>query len=712
MPPSRPSPAHAPVLSLRVLGAVNVTRLADGAAIATSPRQAALLAYLAVAEPRGAHARDVVAALLWPESDTARARRSLRNALHEIRRACGAPVVRPVGKHQIRLDTVLVASDLAALEDALAAGDVATALERHAPLLEGLHVGGAPGFEEWHARARQALRARVVTAAMRDAATRTDDRRGAVALLEAAWRTDPDDERVLRALLEALAAAGDLDEAHRVHRAHALRLEAEGTAPAPGTEALLARLKAQPSAAPLFTVALVPMAAPADDTHSEFARALDDGVRRRLSRRRGVRVVARAALPAAPDAAPLATWRTLGADLVVTCRLTLAEGELVVAIEVMRTADGSSAATLRHRAPTHDLFAVEGIVAAAILPPEAPGAAASLPPPQAPRDAEAHLSCLRGHWHFLRAAHVGGSREDLERSRRCFEEALARDPTYGAAYAGLSNYFAVCAARGMRTPFEEAFGQAIALSHRALELDASLAVPHVHFGVRALYLERDWSTAAREFAEAVRLDPGYAEAHRFLGIVRCALGDRAAGVAALREAIRLEPQTPLFRNSLADALLQDGAVAAAVLELEIALAIDPGFRAAAERLVRCHERAGRWAEAVAARTRLGAAGEAEAFGAALAAGGEAGYRAARRRELEAHVAALHARLAHRGPSGPGDRFVPPRLALALALAELGDWDAAWAVERDADPGHLPWFTGHPWLAPLASRRAERKGRRR
>lgn len=702
-----------PAITLRVLGPLEITRTADGARVATAPRNAALLAYLALAEPRGAHARDLLVTLLWPEADAAHGRRSLRNAVHALRREVGDGVIETVGKHQLRVDRARMRCDLDTLDERLATGDVRGALAGFADLMEGFHVSGAAGFERWHEQARGALRARVLGAALGAASARLGTAPlDALELARAARRLDPEDERLLRLELEALGRLGDTAGAQRAYAGFTARLARDGEgAPAPETQALVARIVARGLQGARLTVALLPFTMRTEDPAiAEFAHALEDGVRRRLARIPGTRVIARSTL-AAPDAGAAGhdAARRHGADLVAVGSVAALDGTdgIEVALEVVRAADGTLVRQLRHRARRHDLFAVEGVVAAAVVPPTGDDAPAQpLPAPRPPRDTDTWLLCQRGQWHFLRAAHVGGRPEDLERSRACFEEALARDPASGTAYAGLSNYWAVCAARGIHAPFEATFAHAIALSHRALELDPGLAPPHVHFGVRALYLERDWTTARREFTEAVRLDPGDAEAQRFLGIVLRALGEPEAGLAALHEAVRLDPDVPHSRNSLADALMAEDALDEAVAELEAALRLDPGFRGALERLVRCHERAGRFESAIAARARLGDGASSTRFAEAWAHDGADGYRRERRRELEAEVAALTARVAS-GARTTADRFSPPELALALACAALGDLDAArrWMRTGTAE-GYGPWFASHPGLAALRARAHE------
>ena len=323
--------------------------------------------------------------------------------------------------------------------------------------------------------------------------------------------------------------------------------------------------------------------------------------------------------------------------------------------------------------------------------------------PRPTRDGEAYVLYVRGHYLFLRAAH-GGRTEDLLVSRTLFEQALQRDPDFALAHAGLSNFFAVAAVRNILRPFKANFDRAIELSHHTLALDPHQAIPHVHFAVQAMYLDSRWDVAEQELARAVALDPLYAEGRRLRGIQLGAMGRRAEAIAELREAVRLEPQIAFFRYALASALMDVRDYAAALMELHRALELDPGYAAARERLVRCHERQGRFADAIAERRRRGEV--VTDFETAFDAEGPDGYRKARANELRETIRMLEARLGVSPLENASDILNPLQLRLALAHAELGEWDEALAWEEHAaleQPGRRQWFLTHPDLEPLHPR---------
>lgn len=320
---------------------------------------------------------------------------------------------------------------------------------------------------------------------------------------------------------------------------------------------------------------------------------------------------------------------------------------------------------------------------------------------RSPHLQDAYAFYVRGNYMFLQAAH-NGRFEDLDRSRECFERALAIDPGYALAIAGLSNYFAVAGARGVLTPFRDAFERAIALSHEALAIDATLAVPHVHFGVKALYLDDDLPTAVRQFTAASTLDPKYAEGRRFLGIVLALAGQQARGLAELEAAAGLEPGVPTYQSSLAAALMVSGDLVRAEALLRQALRGDPAFGAARERLLRLLERQERFDDAVAERRRPPGLPEASRFAEAWKADGASGYKRERFEELRRLTTMLEAKLMEGGPVSAGDHFHPPVFRLVLAYAELGDWKKVrrWKLQACAErPGLAVWFNAEPMLKP-------------
>ncbi len=256
---------------LRTLGTLDL-RGPGGASLApllAQPKRAALLAYVALARPRGPVRRDILLATFWPEMPDDRARAALRNALSFVRKAAPGVLEARTDDTVAVADDVLVC-DVRQMEAALAAGDVAGALAHYGgDLLAGLHVDDAPAWEQWRDSERLRLR-HVALAAARGAAEAARGRKdadGAVALSRRACEIDPDDEPSVRRLMEMLAEAGDPAGALREYERFAARLMRElELEPAPETEALRRALRVRAERLPdpprVPASASIPIAAP------------------------------------------------------------------------------------------------------------------------------------------------------------------------------------------------------------------------------------------------------------------------------------------------------------------------------------------------------------------------------------------------------------------------------------------------------------------
>jgi len=239
------------MLFLRMLGGPSLC--ANGSTLtgqATQRHRLALLALLASSRSRP-QSRDKLVAWLWPERDGEHARNLLNQGVHALRRAIGEAGIISV-QNELRLDPTAVACDVVAFEDAIAAGELEQAIGLYAgPFLDGFHLPGAPGFEQWADGERDRLR-RLYTRSLESLAQAAEDRGEWPSAVER-WRglvsEEPYDARVTLRLMRALEGAGDRAGALRQARLHTLLLEQEfGAGPDPDVAALVDRLRTFTSA--------------------------------------------------------------------------------------------------------------------------------------------------------------------------------------------------------------------------------------------------------------------------------------------------------------------------------------------------------------------------------------------------------------------------------------------------------------------------------
>jgi len=133
---------------------------------------------------------------------------------------------------------------------------------------------------------------------------------------------------------------------------------------------------------------------------------------------------------------------------------------------------------------------------------------------------DAYHQYLRGRFLLNKFADLYSS---LTGARKCFEQAVALDPMYSAAYAGLSE---TCTALGYTTFLSapEASKAAIEAAERAVTLDPTLPEGHTALGWTKTLFAMDMRTAERDFQRALEIAPGYAPAHGYYALMLCAFG--------------------------------------------------------------------------------------------------------------------------------------------------------------------------------------------
>ena len=191
-------------------------------------RAGAALAVLAVCGDLGC-TRERLIALLWPETDESSARHNLRDALHAIRRALGSNAVSSMAD-VVSLELAALTSDVQQFSAALNAGRLSEAVAAYrGPLLDGVHIDGAPEFERWVDDERARLHRECIEAVKRLAkAAEIEGRWDAASEWWArAVALDRYNTRFVVRRMVALARAGDRANAIIEGEAHCRLLKAD-----------------------------------------------------------------------------------------------------------------------------------------------------------------------------------------------------------------------------------------------------------------------------------------------------------------------------------------------------------------------------------------------------------------------------------------------------------------------------------------------------
>ena len=153
---------------------------------------------------------------------------------------------------------------------------------------------------------------------------------------------------------------------------------------------------------------------------------------------------------------------------------------------------------------------------------------------------DAYRLYLQARYHSYKRTLPG-----FEKSIQLFQQALALDPNYASAYAGLAETYGLLPFYGGASP-KESFPKAKAAALKAVELDGSLAEAHAALGFVLFYGDWDWPGAERELKHAIELKPSYATSHHWYAEYLSAMGRHDEAIAEIKRAQELDPLSPLL----------------------------------------------------------------------------------------------------------------------------------------------------------------------
>ncbi len=156
---------------------------------------------------------------------------------------------------------------------------------------------------------------------------------------------------------------------------------------------------------------------------------------------------------------------------------------------------------------------------------------------QGTQDTEAYALYLKARSYYDKQ-----TLSDLKTSVSYFNQAIAKDPGYALAYAGLARTYAELPDFG-DSPVED-IPKSIALARKALELDPTLGSAHISLGGTIMAHQWDFAGGEAEFKKGLELDPNNAQAHKVYADNLSTLGGREKeALAEINLAHQLDPQS-------------------------------------------------------------------------------------------------------------------------------------------------------------------------
>ncbi len=168
------------------------------------------------------------------------------------------------------------------------------------------------------------------------------------------------------------------------------------------------------------------------------------------------------------------------------------------------------------------------------------------------------------------------TREGFLRAIAYFQQAIAKEPDYAAAYAGLADSYLLLG--GYRVaPQSETIPKARAAIQQALELDNSLADAHATLGMIAMNYDWNWAEAERQYREAIALNPNYATAHHWYAEYLALMGRFDEGLAEIQVAEGLDPLSVIISCDHGVILFLGRQYDSAIVQFRKTLEMDPDF---------------------------------------------------------------------------------------------------------------------------------------
>ena len=447
-----------------------------------------------------------------------------------------------------------------------------------------------------------------------------------------------------------------------------------------------------PGRARIGSIAVLPLENLSGDPEQEyFADGMTEALITNLAQIRALRVVSRtSAMQFKGVRKPLPEIaRALNVDAVVEGSVARSGDRVRIAAQLIEAAGDTHLWARSYERDLRDVLALQGEVARAIaeeIQVELSREERDRLAPSRRVDPEAYEAYLRGKHHWNRR-----TEDEILKGIEYFNLAIAKDPLYARAHAGLARAYDTMGTYSFLPP-AEAFAQAATAAARALEIDPSLAEAHTALGGVQMTYQWDWTGAERLLRRGIELDPSFADGYHWYSDFLLAMGRFEEAIASIRTAHSLEPLSLTINMSVGSCLFYARRYDEAIAQQRRTLELDPTFTPALRSLGGAYEQKGMYDDAIEAYRKAGALARLDLSAAGLLA--HAYAVSGRKDEARRMVGELleHAK----------SRYVAPFLLAAIHVG-LGDADKAFEylehAYRERDRG-MVWIKVSPRFDPV------------
>src|SRR5215203_2231120 len=354
------------------------------------------------------------------------------------------------------------------------------------------------------------------------------------------------------------------------------------------------------SAAAKNSVAVLPFENASGDPNMEY---LSDGVTESLinslSQLPNLAVKARSTVfrYKGKDAEPQKVGSELNVQAVLNGRVVQRGDDLTLSLELVDAGTGDQMWGEQYNRKLTDLVALQNEIARDVsnkLRTKLSGADEQKLAKSYTGNSEAYQLYLKGRFHWNKR-----TRKDTDTAIEYFQQAIAIDPNYALAYAGLADSYALAIGG---TPREQMVKAREAAS-KALSLDENLAEAHAALARVLSTHDYDFKAAERECLRAIELNPNYATAYQRYGELLSHQGRWEESFAQFRRALEIEPFTLVLNSTYGIVLIFARRYDEADTQLKKALELDANFGPTHNHLSLVYQLQGKYAESIEERAK-------------------------------------------------------------------------------------------------------------
>jgi len=303
--------------------------------------------------------------------------------------------------------------------------------------------------------------------------------------------------------------------------------------------------------------------------------------------------------------------RALNVETVLEGSVRKAGDQVRVTAQLIKVEDGFHLWSASYDRRLENIFAVQDEIAGAIV--EALKLELNIAAETASRTTD-----VEAYDHYLRGRQLARepSRSGLLRAIDLYERAIAIDPEFAAAYAGIADAWVWLEDYG-GIKSAEAFPKAEQAARRALELDSESAEAHAAMGMVFDRYYDDETGASEYFERTIALNPNFVTAYNLYGDTLRDMGELDRMVEVHRKAVELDPLSAFYRARLASKLITAGALDESRRLIDQLLEDFPGNDYALEELGNLELARGNLAAAAETYARVHAARPGDPYAAAM-----------------------------------------------------------------------------------------------